>query len=135
MRISILSMAFGTTMVLTLGTAGARSNQYSVVNAERAAGQQLFAEHCMACHGRAGVAAGYAPSLVGVVGRRAGSVPGFPYSAALKNSGIVWSEDNLVKWITNPPAVVSSTKMPHVSITDPAERLYLREYLKSLSPR
>ena len=89
----------------------------------------------MACHGRAGVAAGYAPSLIGVVGRHAGSAPGFPYSPALKNSGIVWYEDNLVKWITNAPALVPGTKMPRVSITDPAERLYLREYLKTLFPR
>jgi cytochrome c len=122
-------------MILPLTTANARTPLFSVVDAERAAGQQLFADHCGACHGRAGVAAGYAPSLIGVVGRRAGSVAGFPYSRALSNSGIIWSEDNLVKWITNAPAMVPGTQMPHVSITDPAERLYVGEYLKTLSHR
>lgn len=131
----ILSTLLCAAMISTPALAGARMAKFSVVNAERTAGQQLFAEHCMACHGRVGVAAGYAPSLIGVVGRRAGSVPGFPYSPALKNSGIVWSEDNLVKWISDAPALVPGTKMPHVSITDPAERLYLREYLKTLSRR
>jgi cytochrome c len=88
----------------------------------------------MACHGRAGVAAGYAPSLIGVIGRPAGSVPGFAYSPALRKSGIVWSDDKLMKWISNAPATVPGTPMPHVSLADPAERFYVLEYLKTLSP-
>jgi len=115
--------------------AGAQYGRFEVVDAQRAAGRELFAEHCMACHGRAGVAAGYAPSLIGVFGRRAGSASGFPFSAALKKSGIVWSDDKLMKWISNAPATVPGTPMPHVSITDPAERLYIIEYLKTLSRR
>jgi len=128
-------MLFGAALACPLASASARTPHFSVIDAERSAGQQLFVEHCMSCHGRAGVAAGYAPTLVGVVGRHAGSVAGFPYSQALKNSGIVWSEPNLVKWIADAPGMVPGTRMPHVSITDPAERLYLREYLKTLSPR
>jgi len=108
---------------------------WSFTAAERVAGEKLFQDHCGACHGRAGVASGYAPSLIDVIGRRAGSAPGFPYSPALKASGIVWSEDNLTKWIANAPALVPGTQMPHVSISDPAERLYVFEYLKSLSQR
>ncbi len=108
---------------------------WSFTAAERVAGEQLFRDHCGACHGRDGMAKGYAPSLRDVIGRRAGSAPGFPYSAALRASGIVWSEDNLTKWIENAPAMVPGTPMPHVSISDPAERLYVFEYLKSLSQR
>ena len=133
MRTSILSILLGMVTIWPLVPASARIGTFSVVHAERVAGQQIFADHCMACHGRAGVAAGLAPTLIGVVGRRAGTVAGFPYSPALRNSGILWSEDNLVKWISNAPAMVPGTRMPHVSIADPAERLYVREYIKSLS--
>ena len=99
--------------------------------AQEGAGKQLFAEHCAACHAP-GVA--YAPTLVGVVGRRAGTVPGFPYSPALRNSGLVWTDDNLKRWLTNDSKLVPHTLMPHVSITDPVEQVYLIAYLKSLKP-
>jgi len=134
-RVIILSVLLGVAIISPLAPANAGIGIFSVVHAERAAGQQVFAMHCAACHGRAGVAAGLAPSLIGLAGRRAGSVAGFPFSPALRNSGIVWSDDNLVKWIGNAQAMVPGTLMPHVSITDPAERLYVREYLKSLLPR
>src|SRR6516162_760951 len=69
-----------------------------ILPATQAAGRQVFEEHCAACHSpRSGTP--YGPSLVGVVGRRAGSVAGFPYSEALKTSGLVWTDDNLLKWI------------------------------------
>ena len=76
----------------------------------------------------------YAPNLVGVAGRPAGSVPGFPYSEALKKSGLVWTEDNLKKWLANNSKLVPNTLMPHVSISDPAEQIYIIAYLKSLKP-
>jgi cytochrome c len=57
---------------------------------------------------------------------------GFPYSDALKKSGLVWTEDNLRKWIADPAGTVPSTIMPHVSFSDPAERVYVIEYLRSL---
>lgn len=135
MRAIILSILLGAAMVSPLTPARAAIGMFSEIHAERVAGQQVFANHCAACHSPAGVAAGLAPSLIGVAGRRAGSAAGFPYSPALRNSGIVWSDDNLTKWIGNAQATVPGTLMPHVSIADPAERLYLREYLKSLSPR
>lgn len=134
MRNSFLSILAGVATISCVAPAAAQYVKFSIPDAERAAGRTLFAEHCMACHGKAGVAAGYAPSLIGVVGRHAGSAPGFPYSAALKNSGLVWSDDKLMKWISNAPATVPGTPMPHVSIIDPAERLYIIEYLKTLSP-
>ena len=131
---SALSVLLGLVALLAVGTAAAQYGRFDFVDAQRAAGRTLFAEHCMACHGKAGVAAGYAPSLIGVVGRHAGSAPGFPYSTPLRKSGLVWSDDKLMKWISNAPATVPGTPMPHVSIVDPAERLYIIEYLKTLSP-
>ena len=75
----------------------------------------------------------FGPSLKGVVGRPAGSLAGFPYySDALKKSGLVWTEDNLRKWIADNAHTVPNTLMPHVSISDPAEQIYLIAYLRIL---
>lgn len=106
---------------------------FPVLGAEQAAGRRIFSEHCASCHAqRPAARAVYGPSLAGVIGRKAGSVPGFPYSEALKKSGLVWSEDNLRKWLANPAQMVPGALMPHVAITDPAEQLYLLAYLKIL---
>ncbi len=107
---------------------------WSVLAAEQAAGRQVFGNHCAACHvAKRGASVVLGPSLDGVVGRRAASAPGFPYSDALKTSGLVWTEDNLRRWIADNAHMVPNTLMPHVSISDPAEQIYLVAYLKSLN--
>ena len=134
MRKTVLSILLGLGAISFAAPADAQviNRLFLPVEAARAAGRTVFAEHCMACHGKSGVAAGYAPSLINVIGRRAGSEPGFAYSPALKNAKVVWSDDTLTKWITNAPATIPGTQMPHVSITDPAERQYVIAYLKTL---
>ena len=72
------------------------------------------------------------PSLTGVVGRPAASVAGFPYSDALKKSGLTWTEDNLRAWIAEPSHTVAGTLMPHVSLSDRAEQLYVIACFKTL---
>ena len=99
--------------------------------AEQAAGRKLFNDHCVVCHVRM-PGERFGPSLKGVVGRPAASVAGFPYSDALKKSGLVWTEDNLRKWIADSARTVPNTLMPHVAISDPAEQIYLIAYLKAL---
>lgn len=99
--------------------------------AEQAAGRQVFNNHCSACHVKAGRRS-FGPSLYGVVGRPAASATEFPYSEALKKSGLVWTEDNLRKWLGDTTAMVPNTLMPHVSISDPAEQVYLIAYLRTL---
>jgi cytochrome c len=98
--------------------------------AEQAAGKKLFDNQCAVCH--ASKRQVFGPSLNGVVGRKAGSVAGFPYSDALKNSGLIWTEDNLRKWLADPKAAIPNALMPHVAFSDPAEQIYVIEYLKTL---
>lgn len=105
---------------------------WSVLQAEQAAGRQVFNDHCATCHTQKPGARVFGPSLKGVVDRPAGSVAGFPYSDALKKSGLVWTEDNLRKWIADSAHMVPNTLMPHVSISDPAEQIYLIAYLSIL---
>jgi cytochrome c len=75
-------------------------------------GADLFVKNCQTCHVIAkegGVRTG--PSLWGVMGRNAGSVEGFNYSAGLKASGIVWTPETLDTWLTFPKKLVRDTTM------------------------
>ena len=75
-------------------------------------GADLFVKNCQTCHliaKEGGVRTG--PSLWGVMGRKAGSVEGFNYSAGLKASGIVWTPETLDTWLTFPKKLVRDTTM------------------------
>lgn len=96
------------------------------------AGQELFVHRCHVCHSEDPEAKTYGPSLVGVVGRKAGSVEGYAYSDALKNSGIVWTEAAIKAWMADNTSIMPGTRMRHVGIKDPTEQEFILAYLKSL---
>jgi cytochrome c len=74
-------------------------------------GQMVF-NICLPCHSVGpGAQTKVGPELNGLDGRPSGSVPGFDYSDANKNSGIVWNEATFKKYIQNPQGVISGTKM------------------------
>ena len=76
-----------------------------------AAGEKAF-KICKTCHQIGEGAKNFVgPELNGVVGRKAGTVPGYSYSDANKNSGLVWDEATLTKYLHNPREVVPGTKM------------------------
>lgn len=79
---------------------------------DAAAGQKVFTFYCTRCH-QIGEAAKNAvgPKLNGLFGRPAGSVQGFSYSSANKNSGIVWDEATFREYIKGPKAKIPDTKM------------------------
>ena len=86
------------------------------------AGKALFRSIRTLCHSNALGQNKVGPSLFGVVGRRSGSVPGYSYSDANKNSGIVWTVDVLDKYLTSPQAVVPGTKMGYPGQNDDQKR-------------
>ena len=96
-----------------------------------AAGQKLFATVCSACHTLDRNKVG--PPLDGVVGREAGSVPGYPYSAALAHAGIVWTAANLDLWLAGPQHFIPGATMP-LSIPDAVRRRDIIAYLATLKP-
>jgi cytochrome c len=71
-------------------------------------GKTLY-QACQACHSIDDNDLG--PKHRGVVGRPAGSIADYAYSAALKGSGLTWDEATLDRWLTNPSALVPGTKM------------------------
>lgn len=84
-----------------------------------AAGEKAFIV-CRACHQIGPTAKnGVGPSLNGIVGRKAGTYPGFAYSPANKASGLVWDEATLEKYLPNPQALVPGTKMGFPGLKDP----------------
>ena len=96
-----------------------------------AAGEQSF-KKCLACH-RIGEGAKnkVGPELNGLDGRKSGSVPGYSYSDANKNSGITWNEATFKEYIKNPRAKIPGTKMIFPGITNEKEVDNLWAYLKS----
>jgi cytochrome c len=89
-------------------------------------GEKLY-QACTGCHSIDEDDIG--PRHRGVVGRRAGSVESYAYSAALKQSGIVWDEMQLDHWLSNPSALVPGTKM-FFKIDDAQIRADIIAYLK-----
>ncbi|HME39279.1 MAG TPA: cytochrome c family protein [Steroidobacteraceae bacterium] len=92
-------------------------------------GKKLY-QGCQACHSVDDNDLG--PRHRGVVGRRAGSVADYHYSAALKDSGLTWDAATLDRWLTNPSALVPGTKM-FFKIDDAQARADIIAYLKELN--
>ena len=90
-------------------------------------GEQVYTR-CLACHALAGDRVG--PRHCGVVGRRAGTVPGFAYSPAMKNSGLTWDEKTLDMFLRKPMQMLPGTAMTYDGVPDPKDRGDLIAYLK-----
>ncbi|MBW8734160.1 MAG: c-type cytochrome [Asticcacaulis sp.] len=96
-----------------------------------AAGKTAFGA-CRACHSVEKGKTGIGPSLYGIIGRKAGSVPGFTYSKAMTASGLTWDDAALDAFITAPQAKVPGTRMPYGGLKDAAKRQAVIAYLKTL---
>jgi cytochrome c len=93
-------------------------------------GRTLFAA-CAVCH-TPGQGTVTGPDLKGMMGRKAGTVPGFLYSRALKNSKIVWSAETIDAFLENPQALVPGNTMPYPGMPDAAERRELIAFLQTM---
>lgn len=100
---------------------------------EADANQVAFNNACRTCHSVKEGDHRLGPSLFGVIGRKAGSASGYQFSSSMANSGIVWDEATLDKFITNPDEVVHGNKMkPFGGVGSPEERGKIVAYLKSI---
>lgn len=70
------------------------------------------------------------PNLHGVFGRKAGTAEGFTYSEAVKNSGIIWSEETIINWLTKPTDYIPGTTMAFIGIKNKERQDALINYLK-----
>jgi cytochrome c len=95
---------------------------------DAARGEARF-QDCAACHKLEAGANNVGPSLHGIFTRKAGELPDFRYSPALKRSGIVWTPETLDAFVTNPQALVPGNRMPYAGMADAGGRADLIAYL------
>ena len=95
-------------------------------------GRALFGR-CVICHKITKDGGnGLGPNLFGIGGRKAGAVPGFAYSTAMKNSDITWSQEKLAAYIGDPKGTVPGNRMMFVGISDHSQADDLAAYLMTL---
>jgi cytochrome c len=121
MRLS--AILWGITMLLLFALI---ARAQGVGDAQR--GTQAFAQ-CKVCHSLEAGKNMVGPSLHDLVGRKAGSVPGFAYSPAMKNSNVTWNNDTLSKYLTDPKTFIPGDKMAFTGIKDPRKLEDLLAYL------
>ena len=95
-------------------------------------GKALYAGRCAACHSVDFNGAG--PAHKGVFGRRVGTVAGFAFSPALKAATVVWTAENLDKWLADPEKFLPGQRMG-VNVADATERANLVAYLATLKAK
>ena len=102
---------------------------------DAAAGEKVFGV-CKTCH-QIGENAknGVGPVLNGLIGRKSGSVPGYSYSAANKDSGITWDEATFREYIKDPKAKIPGTKMIYAGLKDEQKTNDLRRLSQAVRRR
>jgi cytochrome c len=119
-----------TLALLALGPTSGGSEAALTGQGNPVLGKAAFQKRCTGCHALEADREG--PRLSGVYGRKAGSIAGFAYSKGLKNSGIIWTDATLEKWLSDPDMVISDNNMSF-SVPRAGERRDLIAFLKQQS--
>jgi cytochrome c2 len=117
--------------LLAAAVAGSLLAPAAQAEGNAAMGRTLYERRCLGCHGDANLPNAQGPSLVGVVGRKAGTAGGGATSRALSESGMIWDEGTLGQFLAAPSDTVHGTIMP-VGTARPQDREDLIAYLKTL---
>ena len=98
------------------------------VGGDVVAGRQVFRK-CQVCHSLEPGKTLIGPSLAGVIGRKAGSLPGYDYSPAMRQANIVWDAKSLDAYVADPQKVVPGNKMPFPGLKTLQDRIDVIGYL------
>jgi cytochrome c len=102
--------------------------------AETDAGQLAFNNACRTCHTMREGDNRLGPNLYKIVGRKAGAVPGYGYSSAMKDAGLVWDKATLDRFIADPDQVVRGHNMkPYGGMGSAEDRARIIAYLEARS--
>ena len=99
---------------------------------QAAAGEKVFRK-CQACHSLEAGKNKVGPSLAGVIGRKAGSLADYRYSAAMQQSATIWDDASLDAFLAGPSKFLAGTKMTFVGLKRAEDRASVIAYLKSVS--
>ena len=114
---------------LVLGLGLALASSAACADGDAARGEKRF-EECAACHSVERGVNNVGPSLAGIFTRKAGELPDFRYSPAMKRSGIAWSPQTLDSFVGDPQKLVPANRMPYAGMADPGARADLIAYLR-----
>jgi cytochrome c len=103
---------------------------YASLTGDAVKGEKTFGV-CKTCHVAEKGINHVGPTLWGVVGRHSGSIESYKYSPANKNSGLVWTEAELFKYLEAPQAVIPGTYMAYAGMRNPQDRADVIAYLKT----
>jgi len=106
-RMFVISALSGMAYMLSLPSALPQASQ----GTEGVSGQQAFNNACRTCHMVREGDNRLGPNLYRVVGRKAGSLPDYAFSSAMKEADFVWDEQKLDRFIANPDEVVPGNNM------------------------
>jgi cytochrome c len=121
----------GAIMSLAVLGCTAAWSQTAQAEGDAAAGKKRYQMTCLGCHGDDRMAPTTGPSLVNIIGRKAGSAASGVISRAAAESGIVWDEQNLDQFLASPSEKIHGTIMP-IGVRNPKERADLIAYLSTL---
>ncbi|MCX8506984.1 MAG: cytochrome c family protein [Alphaproteobacteria bacterium] len=118
-------------MIIALGLMALNSTAFAAGDA--GLGEKLYTK-CAICHSNKAEVNKIGPSLFGIVGRAAATVPNYTYSQAMKDwsKGKKWDVKQMDAWIANPRKLVAATKMSYVGMNDATDRANLIAYLQTL---
>ncbi len=114
---------------LALALTVALGSGHALAEGDSAKGKKVF-NKCKSCHSLEAGKKKIGPDLANIVGRAAGSVEGYKYSKAMKNSGLTWDEETLSSFLKKPKKFVKGTKMSFGGIKSEDKRNDLIAYLK-----
>jgi cytochrome c len=89
----------------------------------------IFKRYCSVCHSVEEGKNKFGPSLAHIVGRHSASIKDFGYSEPMKKLGVVWTLENLERYLTNPAEMVPGTQMAFPGVRNQDERKALIDYL------
>ena len=127
-RVQAIAALSGMAYVLSSPSALPQASQA----AEDVSGQQAFNNACRTCHIMREGDNRLGPNLHKIVGRKAGSLPGYNYSSAMKEADFVWDEQKLDRFIANPDEVVPGNNMkPYGGLASKDDRAKIVAFLKN----
>jgi cytochrome c len=136
MRTSVFAMTLSgmasSGMACLLLSSSASSQAPVTQGSDGAASQQVFNNACRTCHTIKDGDNRQGPHLHKIIGRKAGSLPDYGYSSAMKEAGFVWDADKLERFMANPDAVVSGNSMkPFSGLASADDRAKIVAFLQS----
>ena len=133
LRIASLGLAYSTFMILL--SSSAVPQVPARTGADAGSGQLIFNNACRTCHTTKEGDNRLGPNLHNIIGRKAGSLPTFGYSSAMKGADFVWNKEKLDGFIAKPDEVVPGNNMkPYGGLASAEDRTKLIAFLQSPTP-